>query len=255
MQNKTKNNGIIGGAIAHTAQRLRSPWQRLVTTGVVNFKKKPFERKRSLCCESFLAGTQVQIQNLFIITVGKWSSYCQPREHLERVFFSATERMWMFFWTEELCRIVFLPMCTSRIYSVHVYIFSKINQSLTPPPPPQKWSARQTVEFPASHISFVTQHVLHAPATSNISGQMHVLCIRNFVTYAGLMQTGKWPLLKIRGQWAMRFPDISVTTAFGSVSYRQSLFTTGDYSTEITSKLTFQCLYSNLIFLTRAAAV
>ena len=150
----------------------------------------------------------------------------------------------MFFWTEELCRILFLPICTSRIYSVHVYIFSKINQPLTPPPPPhsrppQKWSAPQTVEFP-------TSHVLHVPATGNISGQMHVLCIRNFVTYAGLMQTGKWPLLKIRGQWAMRFPDISVTTAFGSVSYRQSLFTTGDYSTEITSKLTFQCLYSNL---------
>ena len=38
----------------------------------------------------------------------------------------------MFFWTEELCRILFLPICTSRIYSVNVYIFSKINQPLTP---------------------------------------------------------------------------------------------------------------------------
>ena len=54
-----------------------------------------------------------------------------------------------------------------------------------------------------------TQHVLHVPVTGNISGQMHVLCIRNFVTYAGLKQIGKWPLLKIRGQWAMRFSDIS----------------------------------------------
>ena len=115
----------------------------------------------------------------------------------------------VFFWTEELCRILFLPICTSRIYSVHV------NQPAphpTPPPHPglpQKWSARQTVEFPTSHISFVTQHVLHVAVTGNVSGQMHVLCIRNFVTYAGLMQTGEWPLLKIRGQWAMRFSDIS----------------------------------------------
>ena len=44
------------------------------------------------------------------------------------------------------------------------------------------------------------QHVLHVPVTGNISGQMHVLCIRNSVTYAGLMQTVKWPLPKIRGQ-------------------------------------------------------
>ena len=52
-----------------------------------------------------------------------------------------------------------------------------------------------------SHISFVTQHVLHVAVDGYISGQMHVLCIRNFVTvYAGLMQTGKWPLLEIRGQ-------------------------------------------------------
>ena len=129
-----KNDGIIGGAIAHSA---RGPWPRLVTTGVVNLKKKLFERKRSLCCESFLAGTQVQIQNLFIITVGKWSSYCQPREHLEQLCFSAHWTYVNVFWTEELCRVLFLPICTCRIYSVHVYIFSKINQPfITPPPTP-----------------------------------------------------------------------------------------------------------------------
>ena len=59
---------------------------------------------------------------------------------------------------------------------VNVYIFSKINQALnpttapsTPPPPtrPQKWSARQIVDLPTSHISFVTQHVLHVPVTGN----------------------------------------------------------------------------------------
>ena len=90
---------------------------------------------------------------------------------------------------------------------VHVYIFSKNQPAPQPTPmppphprPPQKWSALQTVEFPTSHVSFVTQHVLHVPVTGNISGLMHVLCIRNFVTFAGLMQTGKWPLLKIRGQ-------------------------------------------------------
>ena len=120
MQNKTKNDVLTGGVTAHSARR---PWPILVTTGVVNLKKKLFERKRSLCCESFLAGTQVQIQNLFVITVGEWSSYCQPREHLEQLCFSAHWTYVNVFWTEELCRILFLPICTSRIYSVHVYIF------------------------------------------------------------------------------------------------------------------------------------
>ena len=57
------------------------------------------------------------------------------------------------------------------------------------PPPPQIWSAQQIMEFPTSHtyISFVTQHVLYVPVICNynISRQMHVLCIRNVVTYAG----------------------------------------------------------------------
>ena len=84
-----------------------------------------------------------------------------------------------------------------------IYFFSKINQlPITPHPPP----AASEIVRPTNRG---TQHVLHVPVTGNISGQMHVLCIRNFVTYAGLMQTGKWPLLKIRGQWAMRFCDIS----------------------------------------------
>ena len=52
-----------------------------------------------------------------------------------------------------------------------------------------------------SHISFLMHHVLYVPVIRNynISGEMHVLCIRHFVTYAELMQTGKWSLLKIRG--------------------------------------------------------
>ena len=107
----------------------------------------------------------------------------------------------------------------------------------TPPPPPyhppQKWSARQIVEFPMSHISFLMHHVLYVPVIRNynISGEMHVLCIRHFVTYAELMQTGKWSLLKIRGLWAMGFSDISGHhSIFRSVSYCQcqSLFTIGD---------------------------
>ena len=66
------------------------------------------------------------------------------------------------------------------------------NQSTPQPttaPPPQIWSAQQIMEFPTSHtyISFVTQHVLYVPVIRNynISRQMHVLCIRNVVTYAG----------------------------------------------------------------------
>ena len=83
------------------------------------------------------------------------------------------------------------PICTSRIYSVYMYIFFKITQPLTPPPlhSPQKWSARQTVEnmrtlLPLSrNICFTFQSLVI------FSGQMHVICIRNFVTYTGLMKT------------------------------------------------------------------
>ena len=66
--------------------------------------------------------------------------------------------------------------------SIHFFQNQTTPHPTTPPPPP-------------------TQHVLYVPVIRNynISGQMHVLCIRNFVTYAELMQTGKWSLLKIRG--------------------------------------------------------
>ena len=110
----------------------------------------------------------------------------------------------MFFFGQRSYAGFFSYLYVYRIYSVHVCIFSK-NQPAPQPTPtapdparPPRWSARQTVEFPTSHISFVTQHVLHVPVTGNISGHMHVLCIRNFVTYAGLLNsTGKWPLLTI----------------------------------------------------------
>ena len=63
-----------------------------------------------------------------------------------------------------------------------IYFFSKINQlPITPHPPP----AASEMVRPTNRG---TQHVLHVPVTGNISDQMHVLCIRNFVTYAGLMQ-------------------------------------------------------------------
>ena len=94
----------------------------------------------------------------------------------------------------------FSYLCTLPGYTVYMYMFFLKSTSPSPPSPPlrppQKWSARQTVEFPTSHISF--SHATCAPRPS--SGHMHVLCIRNFFTYAGLMQTGKWLLLKIRGQ-------------------------------------------------------
>ena len=124
----------------------------------------------------------------------------------------------------------------------------------TPPPPlplPQKWSAQQIVEFPTSHtcISFVTQHVLYVPVIRNynISGQMHVLCIRNLVTYAGtvvvLRVLSKWSLLKIRGLWAMGFSNISGHHGiFGSDSLvlPVAVFVYYNYWWwEITSKLTF----------------
>ena len=83
-------------------------------------------------------------------------------------------------------------------YTVYMSVFFSKNQPAPQPTPtapdptrPPRWSARQTVEFPTSHISFVTQHVLHVPVTGNISGHMHVLCIRNFVTYGGLLNANR----------------------------------------------------------------
>ena len=117
----------------------RSLSPRLVTTGVLNLKKKPFERKRSLCCESFLAGTQVQIQNLFIITVGKWSSYCQPREHLEQVFFfSPLNMLKMFFFWQRSYAGFFSYLFALPGYTVYMSVFClKINQPLSPPHGPR----------------------------------------------------------------------------------------------------------------------
>ena len=83
-------------------------------------------------------------------------------------------------------------------YTVYMSVFFSKNQPAPQPTPtapdptrPPRWSARQTVEFPTSHISFVTQHVLHVPVTGNISGHMLVLCIRNFVTLAGLLNANR----------------------------------------------------------------
>ena len=60
------------------------------------------------------------------------------------------------------------------------------------------------------------------------SGQVHVLCIRNFVTWAWLIQTGKWRLLKIRGLREVRFSDISGHRSIRICIVRQCLFTIGD---------------------------
>ena len=129
-------------------------------------------------------------------------------------------------------------------YTVYMSVFFSKNQPAPQPTPtapdptrPPRWSARQTVEFPTSHISFVTQHVLHVPVTGNISGQMHVLCHLCRIIKCKQVSGLYWKF-EDSEQWDSRISQ--VTAEFGSVSYCQSLFT------EITSKLTFQCLYSNL---------
>ena len=99
----------------------------------------------------------------------------------------------------------------------------------------------------AYFISFVTQHMLHV----SVTGKMHVICIRNFVTYTGLMKTSikatytdNSRTLSNEILWYLRSPD--------NRSIRICIVLP-----EITSKLPLQCLlYSNLIFsLSRAAAV
>ena len=134
MQNKTKNDEIIGGA---TAQRLRGPWPRLVTTGVVNLKKKPFERKRSFCCESFLAGTQVQIQNLFIITVHAVNPG-RTKEHLEQIFFCSPLNVREFFFGQ-MSYAGFLPYLYALPgYKAYMYIFFPKSTSPSPHPRPAR---------------------------------------------------------------------------------------------------------------------
>ena len=159
-------------------------------------------------------------------------------------------------WTKMICRILFLPIYAFPGYTEYTFFQNQSTpHPTTPPPPPlrlpQKWSAQQIVEFPTSHtcISFVTQHVLYVPVIRNynISGQMHVLCIRNLVTYAGtvvvLQVLSKWSLLKIRGLWAMGFSNISGHhSIFGSDSLvlPVAVFVYYNYWWwEITSKLTF----------------
>ena len=165
----------------------------------------------------------VQVQNLFYDNC--WEiRYMLSTQGASRagLFFQPTVGAWNRFWTVDLCRIFFLPMCTFQNHPA---------PHPTTPSPPQKWSARQTVEnmrtfsliFPLSrNICFAFQSL------AIFSGQVHVLCIRNFVTWAWLIQTGKWPLLKIRGLWEMRFSDISGHRSIRICIVRQSLFTIGD---------------------------
>ena len=95
----------------------------------------------------------------------------------------------------------------SYLYALPGYteytFFSKSNSpsshppTTSPPPPhrpPQKWSARTIVEFPTSHISFVTQHVLYVPVIHNynISGQMHVLCIYKEFCHLCWINLNRW---------------------------------------------------------------
>ena len=129
---------------------------------ILDDKKKPFERKRSLCCESFLAGTQVQklIQNLFIITVGKWSSYCQPRKHFEQVFLSAH---WM-------CVNVFLDrgvMQDSFLTYMHFHMYMYIFFLKSTSPSPQIILIIQVISVLQSHHSHPS-HLSH-PCSSQVS--------------------------------------------------------------------------------------
>ena len=129
-------------------------------------------------------------------------------------FFQPTERLWFFFFGQRSDAGFFSSyLYAFPEYILYMYIFfpKSTSPSTTPPtepPPPLPLPAtRQTVEFPTSHISFVMQHVLH---TGNILCQMDVLCKKEFChLYAGLMQSSKWPVLKIRQLWGMSFSDIS----------------------------------------------
>ena len=111
----------------------------MVTTGILNVKKKTFQRERALRYESVLPGTQVQIQNLFINN--NWeikflvSTLRASRAGVFFFFFFYCTCVNFFFWTLNLCRILFLPICTSRIYSAYIFFLNHPTPHLTIPIP------------------------------------------------------------------------------------------------------------------------
>ena len=110
-------------------------------------------------------------------------------------------RGFFFFGTEELCWILFLPICTSRIYSVHVYIT---------PLPPATEMVRPTNRG-ISHVSYFLCHATCAPRSSHwwyFRSNARSL-YKEFCHLCRVNAKSKWPLLKIQAQWAMRFSDIS----------------------------------------------
>ena len=127
MQNKTKNDGTIGGAIAHSARGLtKNGYHRCC-----KFKEKAIWEEEILMLWIFLSRNASTNTKSFYHN--SWEmKFILSTQGASRaaLFFSPLNVRECFF---------FLPICTSRVYSVHVYIFSKINQPpITPPPTPSR---------------------------------------------------------------------------------------------------------------------
>ena len=147
------------------------------------------------------------------------------------LFFQPTVGAWNFFgeWTYAG---FFSYLCALPGYTVYLY-FSK-----SPSPSPHHPFAASETVGPTDRGKHAYFPRLIFPLSRNIcftfqslaifSGQVHVLCIRNFVNCAGIIQTGKWALLKIRELWEMRFSDISGHRSIRICIVRQSLFTISD---------------------------
>ena len=83
-----------------------------------------------------------------------------------RFFFSAHWTCVNFFWTDELCRIPFLPICTSRLYGVHVYIFFQNRPAPHPTPAPPALEMVRPTNCGISHVSYFLCHATCVPRSN-----------------------------------------------------------------------------------------
>ena len=176
----------------------------------------------------------------------------------DRFFFEPNVGAWGVFLDSALMHDSFLTYVHFQdIECIHLYIFQNHPAPHpTTPSPPQTDRGKLAYFFPRLIFPFSRSICFKFQSLVMFSGLMHVICIRNFVTDTGWMETS----IKVT------YADNSRTLSNEILWYLRSPNSNNRSSRfcivlpEITSKLTFQCLsqkaLSNLIFsLSRAVAV
>lgn len=171
-----------------------------------------------------------KIQNLFMNCWELKVHAVNPGSIAGRFFFSAHCRcVKSFFGQWTYAGFISYPYALPG-YTVYIFIPNHPAPHPTTPSSPQQWSTRHyrswktCVLFPTSHISFVTQHTLHVSVTGNIFRSDARYLHKELCHLWKQVLPVKWPILVIRGLWAMRFSDISGhrTTAKYSDLYRSA---------------------------------